>query len=334
MALFGSLFRKKSDPSTWDELWTALAPYGGRVTPSSTQAWLLAAATMDPKVLAKAKDQLERAYDLLDTEAVARFAGEIPFTGPNRPFARRRFLRTVDAVIVAGPDAVARVAGDPSYLRSYDSSPAVAPYETPDPEGYLADRWDVERWKDPLNRMIWKDVLVSLSTRREKAWPSLADDSAAQMFHLDPEYGWVDVDASSIAAEQGAPVEARDGWTGAGIEASKQLYAALGSPLERPDVLGLVAVVVLSQAEWDSEVEDGDEDDVREGVLNVGIDRSATELDIALSDAECAITDQSEQVVLLVRRAAHALLAFDLPFTGAQATALGELAGPRETVSR
>ncbi len=334
MALFGSLFRKKSDPSTWDELWTVLAPYGGRVTPSSTQAWLRAAATMDPQVLAKAKDQLERAYDLLDTEAAARFAGEIPFTGANRPFARRRFLRTVDAVIVAGPDAVARVVADPSYLRSYDSSPAVAPYETPDPEGYLADRWDVERWKDPLNRMIWKDVLVSLSTRREKSWPSLAGDPAAQMFHLDPEYGWVDVDASSIAAEQGAPVEARDGWTGAGIEASRRLHTALGSPLERPDVLALVAVVVLSQAEWDDEAEDGDEDDVREGVLNVGIDRSATELDIALSDAECAITDQSERVALLVRRAAHALLTFDLPFTGAQAAALGELAGPRESARR
>ncbi|KZM35559.1 hypothetical protein [Oerskovia enterophila] len=333
MALFGSLFRKKkSDPSSWDELWTVLAPYGGRVTSSSTETWLRAAATMDPKVLAKAKDQLERAYDLLDTEAVARFAGEIPFTGPDRPFARRRFLRTVDAVIVAGPEAVARVAADPSYLRSYDSSPAVAPYETPDPEGYLSDRWDVERWKDPLHRMVWKDVLVSLSTRRQKAWPSVADDSAAQMFHLDPEYGWIDVDASSIAAEQGAPVEARDGWTGAGIEASKRLYAALGSPLERPDVLGLVAVVVLSQAEWDGEAEDGDE--VRAGVLNIGIDRSATELDIALSDEECAVTDQDERVALLVGRAAHALLVFDLPFTGSQAAVLGELARSREGQGR
>ncbi|MFD6093549.1 hypothetical protein ACFWGN_15630 [Oerskovia sp. NPDC060338] len=332
MALFGSLFRKKSDPSSWDELWTVLAPYGGRVTPSSTQTWLQAAANMDPKMLAKAKGQLERAYDLLDTEAVARFAGEAPFTGSDRPFARRRFLRTVDAVIVAGPEAVARVVADPSYLRSYDSSPAVAPYETPDPEGYLGDRWDVERWKDPLHRMIWKDVLVSLSTRRQKAWPSVADDSAAQMFHLDPEYGWVDVDASSIAAEQGAPVEAVDGWTGAGIEASKRLYAALGSVVERPDVLGLVAVVVLSQAEWDGEAEDGDE--VRDGVLNLGIDRQATELDIAFSAEECAIEDQEERVELLVGRAAHALLVFDLPFTGAQAATLGELARSREGLGR
>ncbi|MGW6003655.1 hypothetical protein ACWFNS_00070 [Oerskovia enterophila] len=328
MALFGSLFRKKkSDPSSWDELWTVLAPYGGRVTPSSTQAWLRAAATMDPKLLATAREQLEDALVLLDTEAAARFAGGTPFTGPDRPFARRRFLRALDAVIVAGPEAVARVVADPSSLRSYDSSPAVAPYDLADPDGYLIERWEVAHWADPTERVLRRDRSVPLGKDRFTGWPSLAvGDEMRELrkFVLDPEAGWLDVDASAVGVRGGQVFTDRDGWIGAGIAAGRLVHDALGDMADRPPKLLHVFVGALPREDWEGEVGFGLE--VVDGVADAVTGDVNTERYVPFSDEECAIEDQDERVGLLVRRVAHALLAIDLPFDEERAATLRDLA--------
>ncbi|WP_265521326.1 hypothetical protein [Oerskovia flava] len=323
MSFFSSLFRKRSDPSSWRELWEVLAPYGGALTPASARAWSDAAASMDPRLLATAREQLERAYELLDTQHAAAFVGGAPFTTPDRPFARRRFLRALDAVVVAGPDAVAQVAADPSTLRAYDTAPAVAPYEVPDPQGSLLERLDLATSSSPHAHLML-GTATYLPRRREAGWPALGSDTIARQFYLDPELGWVDVDASAVGVSQGEPLDPTQGWADAGRETGRRVFVALGSVVERPATLGLVAVVLLPREDWEGEVGSGLT--TRDGVAQAGINEGLVELYVALSDAECATRDTAERIDLLVRRAAQALRTFELPFTALQASALDELA--------
>lgn len=223
MSLLATLFgRASADPSRWTDLWEVLAPYGGRVTPSGIESWERASGPMGAAVLRTADKQLAEAYVLLDTEAHARALG---YTAPDAPFARRRFVRTLDSVIVAGPEVVSRVAADPTALRSYDTVPVREPYSEPVvPVETLATRIAGAVARKGVRYASCNEYVGVLDRRRGKQWPS----RPASMGWRDPEIGWVQVDASMLCAKDGP--ESEDGpqsWYAAGSFAAGRIFRAL-----------------------------------------------------------------------------------------------------------
>ncbi|GAA3224122.1 hypothetical protein ACFP63_18090 [Oerskovia jenensis] len=223
MSLLAPLLgRASADPSRWTTLWEVLAPYGGRVTPSGIESWQRAAGRMDAESLRRADKQLTEAYVLLDTEAHARVVG---YVARDAVFARRRFVRTLDAVIVAGPEAVARVAADPSALRSYDTVPVREPYSEPVvPVETLGTRIAAAAARKGIRRTWNNEAVGMLDRRRSKQWPSRPASTAWR----DPEIGWLHVDASTLCADDGP--EGEDGersWYAAGSVAAGRLFRAL-----------------------------------------------------------------------------------------------------------
>jgi hypothetical protein len=223
MSLLATLLgRASADPSRWTTLWEVLAPYGGRVTPSGIESWERASGPMAAATLRTADKQLTEAYVLLDTEAHARVVG---FTAPGAVFARRRFVRTLDAVIVAGPEAVSRVAADPSALRSYDTVPVREPYCEPVvPVETLATRIAGAVTRKGIRYTSRSEGVGVLDRRRSARWPSVPAGTGWR----DPEIGWFQVDASMLCADDGPEGEGGEtSWYAAGSVAAGRIFRAL-----------------------------------------------------------------------------------------------------------
>jgi len=343
MGLFGK--RRAADPSSWDELWEALAPLGGRLTPDALARWEDAVVTSPPAFLEAASEQLGHAYRLLGTEAHAREVGPGAFAGPDRPFARLRFGRVVDAVVASGPDAVARVAADPAAIRSYATAvpladPALAFTTDTVPLGVqllrVRDRARFERGAELRAPRAPRRAELSptdLDKAALKAWPSLAGRSPERAWAgiADPEEPWLDVDASNLDAtpdERTDPetvAEVRDllaspsSWFTAGDAAAQRIFVALG-----PDVLGpearaaSVGLVTLELQRPGSADDQPEEPEQWAEVLTVPV---------TLDAVEAGATGAQERADVLVRACARRLLDVPLVATPQHRPVLAELAG-------
>ncbi len=340
MGLFGR--RRASDPSSWDELWEALAPLGGRLAPEAVARWEDAVVTSPPAFLEAASEQLGNAYRLLGTEAHAREIGPGAFAGPDRPFARLRFGRVVDAVAASGADAVARVAADPAAIRSYATGvpladPVLAFTTDAVPLGVqllrVRDRSRFERGAElraprPPRRAELSPT--DLDKDALKAWPSLAGRKPGRAWVgiPDPEEPWLDVDASNLDATPDERIdpetvgEVREilaspsSWFTAGDAAAQRIFAALG-----PDVLGAdaraasVGLVALELQRPDDEPRTATEQS--EEVLTVPV---------RLDPVEAGVTGADERAEVLVRACARRLLDVPLVATPANRPELERLA--------
>ena len=265
MGLFGR--RSATDPSSWDELWEALGPLGGSLAPAAVARWEDIVVTSPPAFLEAAAEQLGHAYRLLGTEAHAREIGPGAFTGTDRPFAAERFARVVDAVVVGGPEVVARVAGDPSAIRSYATAvPLLDPLAAYHDDGdvtlgvrlmRLRERSRFERGAELRAPRTQRFVVfvADLDRAALRRWPSLRGRTPGDAWAgiRDPEEPWLEVDASDLdvvrdVSELGDPeatraaqkaLDAPTSWYNAGVAAAERLFTTLGA-----GALGASSVVV------------------------------------------------------------------------------------------
>ncbi|MBE7701188.1 hypothetical protein H9623_12865 [Oerskovia sp. Sa1BUA8] len=304
-----------------------LAPYGGRVTPSSTENWQQASDTMGVTALREADKQLVEAYALLDTEQHARVVG---YVGTDAPFARSRFVRTLDAVIVAGPEAVSRVVADPSALRSYDTLPVHEPYSEANLEaGSLAGQIAaaVARKGSPF---VPRSIRVGqLDRRRGAQWPSRQDGSPDWR---DPEVGWLFLDASPLCdAGTGENEDGPTSWYTAGSVAAGRIFRALhvvagdGFDAQRPQHLRYVQVEIdLDEAEMTGDrgpfIAPGMED------ASLVIDDEGVFLTTLVSTEDARLEEFDARVDLLTRHVAGTLAQPSIGFPPAELAILQRVA--------
>jgi hypothetical protein len=306
MGLFGLFKSKPADPRAWTELWSLLAVLGPSMDRADPRAWRTAAAAQKDADLRKATDQLAEAYGMLNTEQIARYA-RMPFTGPGRPFEYRRFLRVIDAVVLAGPDAVARVAADASAVRGYDTAPSLEPaafYDEslPDTAPLLAMLTTLR----PGQLGMW--VLRLPHYGPAASWPSITGGTP-QLMRADPSVPWLECE---VELDDDGDPEAPGSWERCGYQAAKLLFTALGP---EPELVapGLRAVMVEV-----TPPDLGEEPD---------IDGGAASLAVELTGPETEVTDPQRRIDLLVRRSAAAMLGLTL--TSQAREVLSELAGAR-----
>lgn len=320
--------RVADDPSSWDELWTVLTPLGGSLEASAVERWRAVASAFTPAQLDRAAEQLGYAYRLLDTEAHARALVPGGFTAPGEPFARQRFVRTLDAVVAAGPDAVAQVVTEPSALAGW-------PVAASDPAAYYD--WDAVRppalglellrARTPSLFALggglrlgagataaWIATPALLDAERLARWPSLRARTRwpnPLTDTPDPEVPWLDVDASSLDAD-GTGDDDPTSWYAAGDAAAARLFVALGADALHGAAEGVTAVEV--------EVDAGADPDP----LGVPGDGVVTVV-AALAPQDAGVQDVAGRVDALVRAVAAALVASDVAFAGAARSRLLEL---------
>lgn len=223
----GLLSRAAAKPADWKALWAFLAPAGGRVTPDALDRISAAATALPRKTLLAADDQLGRAMGLLDTEDHARYLKRDAWQGPERRFARRRFVRALHAVLVAGPEAVARAAADPSVVGSYDPQDTI-PWRERELDDTVALRL-YRAINEPGGahghvKAVSVTRSANLTDRAEKGWPSIALGTP-QWPHLfdyhDPEGTWLSVEAAVGALHD-------QSWLDAARDANERIAVALG----------------------------------------------------------------------------------------------------------
>lgn len=309
-----NLFTRRTDPVHWGELWELLAPLGGRTGPQEIQRLADSLKTEPQKRRRTAQKQLARAMALLDTEDNARNLRTDPWRGPGNPFRREGFLAVIQAVIVAGPDAVRRVLNQPMHLASYDTIPAD-----------LNARVRAEY--EPITAM---DAFVIANfpwftgptgrIPKKKAWPSLQSPANAQYdFDInDPEKVWLTLDAELLNPEQdGEAMSGAVDWDEAEISAVTRIMTALGPQnppaLASPPVLDISVELVREPSPQNVEDDDDDMDDAYDeddGELLV-----SRMVDPALIDA-ARTSDQRAD--FLVQQVAQALLSADVGWTSAR----------------
>jgi len=347
MGLFGR--RRATDPTSWRELWEALGPLGGRLTPEAVRRWEDIVATSPPAFIEAASEQLGYAYRLLGTEAHAREIGPGAFEGTGRPFAAERFARVVDAVVVAGADAVARVAADPAAVRSFATGvPLLDPVLAYRGDGdvtlgvellRIRDRSRFERGAElraPRARSFVTSA-VDLDRDALHAWPSLRGRAAGAEWAgiRDPEEPWLEVDASDLdvvpevaelddveatRAAQHA-LDAPGSWYGAGVSAAERIFTALGADAVGPETgdgpVSLVSLELLRPSEERA----------------VGPDREPARwaeilsVPVALDPADAATTGADARTDVVSRACARRLLELPLVGTPANRPTLERLAG-------
>lgn len=223
----GLLSRAAARPADWRALWAFLAPAGGRMTSDALDHISAAAHELPRKTLLAADDQLGRAMGLLDTEDHARYLKRDAWQGPDRRFARRRFVRAVHAVLVAGPEAVVRAAADPSVVGSYDPQDVI-PWRARELDDTIALRLYRAINEPGGTRGHVKAVSVTrsanLTDRAEKNWPSIALGTS-QWPHLfdyrDPEGTWLSVEVAVGDLHD-------QSWLDAARDANERIAVALG----------------------------------------------------------------------------------------------------------
>lgn len=348
MGLFTKLGRRTSAPQEWAQLWELLVPLGGQTTPDAVDRWSRWARALPAETLTVAAEQLAEAYALLDTEQHGRALAVEPFTGLDRPFARMRFLRVLDRVILAGPDAVEKVADAPELVRGYDTvhlldpdqslgstAPAlmhlsrlldearVLGGQTAPTVGELPQPEETEALRAMMQLEHGSASGGWVSSRR---WPTLRSAKASRRTRFsieDPEIAWIDVDASILCDDESGDAPAdhvhdESCWTGAGRAATLEVYAALGGAAGAQHELchRQVGVEVVSAEDATA---DGGAPDVDEALPMVLVE-------LVLTDAELAVVDPPARVALLVRRSAERLARTALPWSASNRTALVGLA--------
>lgn len=329
------LFRRRvpDDPSTWDELWAVLTPLHGSLSAPDVERWRALASSFTPAQLDRAAEQLGFAYRLLDAEAAARVLSPGGFTAPGEPFARQRFVRTLDAVVASGPDAVAQVVEDPAALTGWQVAPV-------DPRAYYD--WDAPapvslglellRARTPSLFALGGGLRVSsgpaaawvaapalLDAERLERWPTLrarARWANPLADTPDPEVPWLDVDASLLDPDD-VPDDDPTSWYAAGQAAAARVFDALG-----PDALdesardgGVTVVEVEVCAEADAPVDDAVPGD---GVASVTA---------VLVQAEHRLDAPADRAAALVRAVSAALMGSGVAFSGTSRARLEDLAG-------
>lgn len=295
MGLFGS---KKSRPESWTQLWEVLAPLGGSMSSAGAAAW--SAEGVEVRTLREAYSQLCDAYRLLNTEALARSVRE-PFTGPGQPFGYRRFVRVLDNVVLAGPEAVRRVADDASTLREYDTLPPLDPstfYDELLPgepplltvlRGALDRAWASEH--RPAGPSGWQAGSPVFGPAAPKSWPSLPD----RFFGLirdDPSVPWLEF-VSEL--DEGDSVGQPGCWEFSGYQATKRVFVALGPDPQRV-APGVKDVMVEFAPPGEPPSEPIYRDDGVVGCMGM------------LTAQEYAVSEPAERVAILTRRGAQAML--------------------------
>lgn len=348
MGIFSRFGRRSSSPHEWTQLWDLLSPLGGKTTPDAVDRWSRWARELPEERLTTAADQLRQAYDVLDTEKHGRALGVEPFSGIDRPFARLRFLRVLDGVILAGPDAVERVADAPELVRGHDTVHLL------DPELTLGDaspahvnlarlldearvlRGTLARSVEDLRGVPAVEAWVAMSKldfssatnlwTTSRRWPTVRSAKAPlrQRFALeDPEVAWIDVDASMLCGDDSGDVEPDHGhhdcWVAAGHAATLEVYRALGGAAGAQHELAHRHVVVEAMPA-DEVTGDG------KSAPDVGPDALLVFVELGLSDLEQAVVDPQARVALLVRRTAERLSRAALPWSGPNREALVALA--------
>lgn len=353
MGIFSRLGRRSSSPHEWTQLWELLAPLGGQTTPDAVDRWSRWAREQPEETLTSAAEQLRLVYDALDTEKHGRALGVEPFSGIERPFARLRFLRVLDRVILAGPDAVEQVAGSPELVRGYDTVHLL------DPEPSLGDASpahvnlarlldearvlrgtlarsveelsgarEVEAWV-AMSRLDFSSATNLWTTSRRWRTVRSAKSAVRQRFALeDPEVAWIEVEASMLCDDDpdgAGPGDAdldhehHDCWVAAGHAAALEVYRALGGAAGAQHELAHRHVVVEAMRA-DDVTEDG------KSAPDVGPEVPLVVVELGLSDLELAVTDPQARVALLVRRAAERLSRAALPWSVPNREALVALA--------
>jgi hypothetical protein len=313
VGLFGS---KASRPESWTQLWEVLAPLDGSISPPGLQAWL--AASVPEPTLRRANVQLRQAYAQLDTETLAR-STRAPFTTPGQPFGYRRFLRVLDNVVLAGPEAVRRVVDDASALQVYDTLPALDPsafYDEPLPtepplltvlRGALDVVWPPER--RPTGPSGWQAKLPMFGPQVRKSWPGLSD-GWGELARADPSVPWLEIvselDDRSCVGRPGC-------WEFSGYQAGKRLFAALG-PDPQAVVPGAKDVMVELAPPGERPDEPIYRDDGVVGCMGM------------LTAQEYEVSEPAERIAIVTRRSAEALLRLRL--SGQARQMLTQLAGP------
>lgn len=311
------LFRRTTEPQDWAELWTVLRPLGGRITPDSLDRMSAEAARLPRATLVRADEQLGQAMALLDTEEHARHLSRDAWVAPDEPFGRRRFVRAVHAVLAAGPDAVVRVAEEPSVLRSYDS-PDVPGFVARVRDDSLARRLDDAISSHPARGTFVgnsSDTSSEITVGAEKGWPSLEDadstrDGTYPFESLDPEGVWLTLTMETPLDDEG--------WDAESDVATERLVVALGDR-NPPEITSRKR---LEQAWVQLVVPDEDADpegyDLSLGELNV-----VMHLDAGLVES----VPRDQRVDVLVRSAAAALLRISPHLTDEAVDTLRRLAG-------
>lgn len=280
MALFGR--RARSDPHTWTELWELVARLDGRTSPRALGSLRAGAEAMTTERLLRARAQHDAAVRLLDTADHARHLTRDPWVGPDQTFGRRRFVRAMQAVIAAGPEAVLAVSRDASALARFDVGPVPG----------LAARLVADEPVDLgtgaeglLLATVLRDVLVARGAARHPGWlewtvsegrsgaghPSRTDgwpevaaaDRRARreeypVDRYDPEAVWLHVWADFSATDRDGSEAGPGEWALPRLEATARVMEALGSA--NPPALGAVPVLAV-QVGLDTDDTD-DTDDV------------------------------------------------------------------------
>lgn len=310
----GLLSRAAAKPADWKALWAFLAPAGGRVTPDALDRISAAATALPRKTLLAADDQLGRAMGLLDTEDHARYLKRDAWQGPERRFARRRFVRALHAVLVAGPEAVARAAADPSVVGSYDPQDVI-PWRAREVDDTITLRLYRAINEPGGTRGHVKTVSVArsanLTDRAEKNWPSIALGTP-QWPHLfdyhDPEGTWLSVEAAVGALHS-------QSWLDAARDANERIAVALGErnpPTITSQPLQEALITLRTPDDGDDE-----ESTFDEGFLDITV---------TLDPAVLAALPVAERADVFTRTAAAALLEHGASLTPEATTTLRALA--------
>jgi hypothetical protein len=305
-----SLFsRISTDPARWTALWRVLEPYGGRLTADSIAYWSAHLPTLSKREYRRAARELAVAYRLLDTEEHARYLTGAPWRGPGMPFARARFERTVDAVIVAGPQAVARVMADPALISGYDDR---AIPERDDPRWFDSTLGGRLRWA-----LFGRDRLNSggLPMRTLRAVGTLGFPALWYIVVMDQQP--FDPEVPFVMAE---PSRDQPRWAQPKRVAATLIEEALGGRTAKRPELFWVQVAIPSD---DSAIFSRD---------NNLLDENGCEFDdddgqmVIVVDIDPTLNGTSKELAAtLTRRAAAQLLTCSVPWTDAQRDGLREL---------
>ena len=344
---------KRSDLHSWTELWELVDRLSGRTSALHLGYLRETAEGMPVEKLVRAEKQYGKAIRLLDTEQHARCLTRDPWVGAEQTFGRRRFVRAMQAVIAAGPDALETVSHDPQALRRYDSGTVpdlMARLVADEPvdlrtgaEGLLLDTvlHDVLVEKGAANRSGWLEWTVAdsrpyLHPKSASSWPGVRasnrmhDREEYPFDHFDPDAVWLQVWAdfgSAADATEGRTPE-QDEWMLHRLEATARIMETLGDA--NPPAIGRTPIVVVRV-----ELVEDDDTDEPEDVNDPDhwCDDGVFGAEFAVAPDLLATTPPAARTDVLTQQIARAILQGRDDLTKEAAAALTGLAGLAQPVA-
>lgn len=279
---------KGSDLHSWTELWELVDRLSGRTSGLHLGYLRATAEGMSVEKLRRAEKQYGKAIRLLDTQEHARHLTRDPWVGAEQTFGRRRFVRAMEAVIAAGPDALVTVSRDPQALSRYDSGSApdlTARIVADEPvdlqtgaDGLLLGTvlHDVLVEKGAADRSGWLDWTLAesrshLHPKSVSSWPDVRasnrmyDREDYPFDHFDPDAVWL-----QVWTDFGSPDEAMDErtltldeWMLPRLEATARIMETLGSA-NPPDIGKTQIFAVRVELNADADADDTEPEDVND----------------------------------------------------------------------